>query len=355
MRVHKSNSRDEISSFHQPYRPLSKGLNTFQDSKKNERNMRQSQPSSMMENEEELTQIFFKFGDGRWSSPAIVPKTGSSHGIIRLPSARWPSLTRSLNDDENHGASMTGNGLSVGVKGPSKIKMDKGCSSSGCLDLSYRITAIEGLWGEFSRLLVIYPRFYVRNDSQHWFIEVKQTGTPDKSALQLKPGCSKPFYWTDLNIPELMCVRLLHKTGATRESCKHGWSGGFDISALGMIPLRIQTHSTPDKVMFTFSVVRVLVELRSGTGGTGLIVSLKDELESGEDALYRVENLSPFPVWISQDGTIGVNSGNGDMIPPNKKVAYGLYQPYRNEKMNSKKWIGIALIMLGVIFIGIGA
>lgn len=331
-----------ISSFHQPYCAMNKVSKAkFQGSRKTDPTVKNTQSVSAMQNEEDETKLFLKVGDSSWSSPAVIPSSGASHGIIRIPASRWPSLLKSTDIKDNNGAIITGNGLSVGVKGPSKIKLERGSLSSSCFDLSYRITAIEGLWGDYSRLLVIYPRFYVRNDSQSWHMEVKQSGTPDQSSLQLKPGYSKAFYWTDINSPELMCVRLSYQSESTNKSCLHGWSGGLDISALGMVPLRIekQMKNSISNQSSLFSVVRVSIELRSGTGGTGILVSLKDELDNGEDALYRIENLSPFPIWILQDRTNAINGGNGDLILPNKKVAYGLNQPYRTEKLGSNKSI----------------
>merc|ERR1719162_2624931 len=90
-----------------------------------------------------------------------------------------------------------------------------------------------------------------------------------------------------------------------------------------MIPLRIRgvsiginkdrrkhsTHSsTEEKALM--KVVRALIEIKSGTGSTGIIVSFKEELPNGEDSLYRIENHTPFPIWIAQDGVLANPSHN---------------------------------------------
>jgi hypothetical protein len=50
--------------------------------------------------------------------------------------------------------------------------------------------------------------------------------------------------------------------------------------------------------------IRALIEIRPGAGASGINISLKEEAAGGDGALYRIENGTPFPVWISQDGVL---------------------------------------------------
>ena len=54
------------------------------------------------------------------------------------------------------------------------------------------------------------------------------------------------------------------------------WSGGFDIKAV--------------------------VEIRPNS--LGVNVALEEEQLEGIGAMFRVENKSPFPIWIGQDGVL---------------------------------------------------
>mmetsp|Transcript_33968 Transcript_33968/g.79966 ORF Transcript_33968/g.79966 Transcript_33968/m.79966 type:complete len:934 (-) Transcript_33968:62-2863(-) len=95
--------------------------------------------------------------------------------------------------------------------------------------------------------------------------------------------------------------------------------------------------------------IRVLVEVRPGTGGHGINVSLRDEEPNGEGALFRIENLSPFPIWLSQDGVLAnptasfrhtgySNSiANGDYLSPSSKTTFALDVPYRQGKYAHRK------------------
>jgi hypothetical protein len=281
--------------------------------------------------------LFFKVGDGAWGEPAKIPSSGAAHGILRIPASRWQELRESQRDE----AVIIGNNLSLGLKGSSNVKFSKGSLSPRCYDISYRVNAMEGQWGELSRVLILYPRFFIRNESEKLYLDIKQAGAPDKTAMRLKPGSSRAFFWADSTLSELICVRPVRNMHVKNEECGHSWSGGFDISALGMIPLRIRSRAdsklTNSKVSSaSVKVIRSLVELRSGTGGTGILISLKEELGNGEDSLYRIENQCPFPLWISQDGIDDKPDNNGDIILPDEKIPYGLDQPYRETKRGGR-------------------
>ena len=347
----KDDSIDEaISSFHQPILDVKSGKKS-KDKKKpdNDPNAGLSFLDGAPESEDDGSlKVYFKVGDSTWSSPAIVPPSGAAHGVLRIPASRWPTLSKAASKAKmNSDHPTTANILPVGVKGRSKIEFNKGCLSSKYFDICYRVTTIEGQWGEHSRLLMLYPRFYIRNDSEEWHMDVKQAGASDRSAIRLKPGSSKPFYWTNAELPDLLCVRPAHRNNFSEEET-NCWSGGFDITSLGMVPLRIREdrRSMTDadkKRNSVVSVVRSLIELRSGTGGTGISVSIKEELTNGEDSLYRIENHSPFPLWIAQDGILtnpGGETGKQhepDVIGPNQRIAYGLDNPFRQGKYAGRK------------------
>ena len=342
---HDKNDRNEncstfpISSFYQPLLKFSdKSAKTSAQMDK-----RKDIEGSLLdlaaddENEQQM-RVFFKVGDGAWGAPAVIPLSGACHGVLRIPASRWPSLSRQSTGDRKDEVVITGNSRSVGLKGSSNVvKFSKGSLSPGRFDVSYRVNAMEGNWGEHSRILVLYPRFFIRNDSEKWYLDVKQYGASDKTAIRLKPGSSGAFFWADTSLPELLCVRPVRDLHVMNDHCIHLWSGGFDISALGMIPLRIRSNaelkwSYGTAPSSSVAVVRSLIELRSGTGGTGILVSLKEELDNGEDSLYRIENHCPFPIWISQNGIKERPDSNGDIVMPDKKICYGLDQPYRGIK-----------------------
>lgn len=284
----------------------------------------------------EQIKLCLRVDDGIWSSVVMIPSIGFAHGVMRLHSARWPTLSKALSTSKTNIDRATG----YGSKSESKVSFSPGSTSREVYDISYQVAAVEGQWGEHTRLFVIYPRFYLRNDSEEWYVEVKQLSASDKTAVRLKPGSSVPFYWTDILLPELITVRLIHKD-CLHEKSIFTWSGPFDISIIGMLPLRLRKRnlnkSRKNSHIPDVAVVRSQVQLRSGTGGTGLYVSFKEELASGEDSLYRLENHSPFPVWIVQDSHYNQIIQKGihdredlhfDVIMPGDRCAFGLDTPF---------------------------
>lgn len=275
--------------------------------------------------EDSSFKIYFKIGDGRWSDPAVIPSSGTTHGVVRVFASRWPGIKNisSPSEQENSGLTELPLIFNENSEYAFEAKIHRGCQSQVCYELSYHVSVIEGPWGELSRSLTLHPRFFVRNDSKS-AVYVKQIGSEDFSSIRVEGGDVFPFYWADTNLPELICVRPvsiklksrnLHHN--SRKKKFYRWSGGFDPCNLGMIPLRIRgvgigikkdrrkhsTYSSADGNPL-MKVVRALIEIRSGTGGTGIIVSFKEELPNGEDSLYRIENHTPFPIWIAQDGVL---------------------------------------------------
>lgn len=196
---------------------------------------------------------------------------------------------------------------------------------------------------------MVSPRFSVRNDSKQVSMEFKQAGTSDGSAIRLSPGEVAPFYWSDCRLPRLACLR---PTNANKDEQRcYKWSGGFDPHTLGMTALLIRrtTTASSSETVDTETLIRsirTLVELRPGTGGNGFNISFKEESEDGDGALFRVENSSPFNIWISQDGVLANPSAtvphttseqDGDLIQPGGKIAFGLEVPYRQGKYAHRK------------------
>lgn len=294
-------------------------------------------------NEEEQIKLCLRVDDGVWSSVAAIPSTGFTHGVMQLHSARWPTISKDLSTSKTNIDRATG----YGSKTELRVSFSPGSTSRKVYDVSYQVAAVEGQWGEHTRLFVVYPRFYLRNDSEEWYVEVKQLSSPDETAVRLQPGSSAPFYWTDILLPKLISVRLRHKD-CLHEKSMFMWSGPFDISILGMLPLRLrksnQKKVKKNRHIPDIAVVRSQVQLRSGTGGTGLCISFKEELASGENSLYRVENHSPFPVWIMQDSHYNQVSKNAnhnihdlhsDVIMPGESCAFGLDTPFL--QLNDRK------------------
>ena len=198
--------------------------------------------------------------------------------------------------------------------------------------------------------------------------DVKQVGAPDNTCIHVHSRASVPFYWADITLPKLICVRPIYINTRGNNSQHYQWSGGLDICHLGMIPIRIREegNNSEQKTLFEdrkserrerpfIRVIRSLIEIRSGTGGTGITVSFKEESVNGEDSLYRIENHSPFPLWIAQDGVLanphyekglfksedtnfrGQSESHGDLLAPNEKIAFGLDVPFRQGKYAGRR------------------
>ena len=142
-----------------------------------------------------------------------------------------------------------------------------------------------------------------------------------------------PFHWTDCRRPELVCVR---PAGRGDSPSIYNWSGGFDPLTIGAVPLRIKKqhsyHSASDNKPFTVRSIKMEADVRKKTGGTGINLSFEEENPSGDGALFRIENRSAFPVWISQDGMIAnpsagvkdISDLEGYLMKPNEKSCFAL-------------------------------
>ncbi|KAL7473779.1 hypothetical protein ACHAXS_014457 [Conticribra weissflogii] len=282
--------------------------------------------------------ISVKCMDGRWSSPAIIPPSGSSNGVIRMSSSRWPTLTTFIGRTRQKGTHLDVTNrkgqdvLNVGTVDP--IRFGMAPLEPTVFELCYQVTMLPGMWGELSRMLTITPRFLLKNESTWLDIVVKQVGSDENSRILIKRGEMVPFYWTDGNLPELVCAR------PNKDGFK--WSGGFDLCTLGMLPLRLRlVDSFNDDLIL--SSLRVNVEIQPGTGGVGTTISLRDEDPTGEGSLFRIENHSPFQVYFSQDGILADPSSSGtdsstacDVINPGYSTSYALDVPWRQGKYEDR-------------------
>jgi len=263
--------------------------------------------------------INVKYKDGKWSTPAIIPPSGRANGALRAESSRWPLVTKAVNEKRKGYRVVDNSGLSP--------------NDPTVFELIYQVTTLSGLWGELSRMVTITPRFLLKNESSWLDIDVKQVGAPDSSRLLLPRKATLPFYWFDGTLPELVCARPAGLTGFK-------WSGGFDLCTLGMLPLRVR-QSNGGRSNSKLKSMRCSVELQPGTAGTGTIVSIKDEDPDGEGSLFRIENHSPFQIFVSQDGVLANPSLSGkqsscDSIKPGESTSYALDVPWRQGKYEGR-------------------
>ena len=263
--------------------------------------------------------INVKYKDGKWSEPAIIPPSGRANGAIRAESSRWPLVTKAIKERRKNNRVIETSGISL--------------NDPSVFELIYQVSTLSGLWGELSRIVTITPRFLVKNESSWLDIDVKQVGAPDSSRLLLPKKSTLPFYWYDGALPELVCVRPAALSGFK-------WSGGFDLCTLGMLPLRVR-QSNESRHNSVLKSMRVSVELQPRTGGTGTIISIKDEDPDGEGSLFRIENHSPFQIFVSQDGVLANPSLSGkqsscDSIDPGESTSYALDVPWRQGKYEGR-------------------
>jgi len=268
--------------------------------------------------------LSFKCSDGQWSELTNIPPSGSAHGVVRSVASRWPIITKAswATTKELKERAASGSLSHDGDVVP--FRYGRGALSAEVFDLCYQVSELKGDWGEFTRILEVAPRFLVRNDSKSLTFEIKQAGTPDDFTSIILPGKVHTFYWTDFRLPELVSVR----PQSARNEYK--WSGGFDIGALGMIPLRIRPRGEPNSRQI--HSIRALIEIRPGAGASGINVSLLEEDTTGDGALYRIENSTPFPIWTAQDGvlanpsTVGLGKSSTVTAPKSSLVSAPISQ-----------------------------
>ena len=214
-------------------------------------------------------------------------------------------------------------------------------------ELCYAVAPLEGEFGELSRLMTVSSRFLVRNDSEVFTFEVKQVGTPDSTARVISPGESSPFHWSDRLLPALICVRPIIPSAG---QALHKWTGGFDPLTIGVTPLRVrsigslQESTGSDAAAFPkINSVKSEAAIRPRSGGAGINISFKEEDFFGKGCLFRIDNGSPFPLWVSQDGMLANPSSvsgwhvDGDMVKPGQQFPFALDVPFRQGKYKHRK------------------
>lgn len=247
--------------------------------------------------------------------------------MIRATKSRWPDAIRYVNDVD---ATM--------------------------FELCYSVSPLDGDWGLMARTMLVSSRFLLRNDSAAAAFEVKQTGSGDSTAVIVLPGQTAPFHWGDFRLPELVSVRPSVKS---QGRCIYKWSGGFDPLVIGHLPLRIrkvhgvvpETSHGKDSDQFRIKAIKMDVEIRSQTGGTGINISFQEEDVTGDGALFRIENLSTFPIWFCQDDVLAnplkgnMGEDEGDFVGPLKGAVFALDIPYKQGKYSHRKAASVSVLL----------
>ena len=94
--------------------------------------------------------IHVKQCDGKWSSPAIIPPSGNSNGVIRCFSSRWPQVTKAMKEQRRAGYSTwsSSDTSDEGNLGVAPLE-------PSVMELIYQVNVLDGLWGELSRMVTI--------------------------------------------------------------------------------------------------------------------------------------------------------------------------------------------------------
>lgn len=271
--------------------------------------------------EREEMQIAIQLDGGKFALTSKTPAQGTVYGAIRAAGARWPR---------------GGGGIDA-------------AATRSAYELCYSIMPLDGDWGAFTRLMLVTSRFLLRNESTRLAFEIKQTGTPDSSAIKINAGGATPFHWADFRLPELISVRPVVEIEG---QSIYRWSGGFDPLTIGAVPLRIRktqglssSASMHDSSAMRIRSLKMEAEIRPKTGKVGINISFQEEDEIGDRALFRIENTSTFPIWVSQDGILANplrdnnDSGetDGDLLLPSDRMSFALDVPFRQGKYPGRK------------------
>ena len=273
-------------------------------------------------------QVAVQVGGGKWSSTAVLPSQGTVYGVLRALKARWPEAPISKNEIGNPG-------------------MFQRC------ELCYTISPLDGDWGLLTRSMLVTSRFLLRNDSMLLVFEVKQAGADDSTSVKISPGETAPFHWGDFRLPELVSIRPVTNV---QGRCIYNWSGGFDPLTIGPVPIRTRVigdfkRQLRESEMSFIYAVKVDVEIRPKSGGTGINLSFKEENTTGDGALYRIENFSPFPIWVCQDDVlvnplcVGGDDDQGDYLGPSQSLAFALDVPYKQGKYSHRKAASMDILL----------
>jgi hypothetical protein len=117
----------------------------------------------------------------------------------------------------------------------------------------------------------------------------------------------------------------------------YGWSGGIDPLIIGSVPVKavvVQATAVPfvGQGQEPIRSIYVEIDIRPGSGGTGINISLKEESSEGHGSLFRIENTTPMPIWLVQDAKASATKhdapfGNGDCVDAMTQSVFGLTHP----------------------------
>ena len=195
--------KEENVMFYQPYLPPVNELVNQRDFD----NFQSFLGSSSQETIGMLPRIALKCGDGRWSSSILIPPRGISNGLLRVAAARWPQLCSAEAKKSDLAAKASGKPAfekSDDIQSESGFIYETACLNPTLYELCYQISTLGGTWGEYSRILTVSPRYMIRNDSDIFSMDVKQTGSSDDTVVRVGVGEVVPFYWSDYRLPELI-------------------------------------------------------------------------------------------------------------------------------------------------------
>lgn len=279
-----------VNAFHQP------------------RTLLDSYSDTQNRNEMSKIKVAFRADGGQWSLSSSIPRDGTVYGAVRVPSTRWPHISNS--------------------------------DTTSTYELCYTVSPLDGPWGVVSRVLVVTSRFLVRNLSKRLTFQIKQSGVSDSKAavLCIGPGETHPFHWASLHLPELISIRPAAKDETLST---YRWSGGFDPVTIGAVPIRVRLKDGCREEQHVSSI-QLEVEIRPKSGGTGINLSLTEEDVEAGRSLFRIENHSPFPIWLSQDGIIAQGGNNdetkeGDLLRPSDLMSFALDVPFRQGKYHNSR------------------
>lgn len=129
-----------------------------------------------------------------------------------------------------------------------------------------------------------------------------------------------PFHWRTNASDYRFCIRPVS------EMIDYKWSRGIDPLTIGNVPVKTTRRPLSRECTDEVRSINVEVDIRPGTGGTGINISIKEENSEGNGSLFRIENKTPMPIWIGQDNSANIFDA-ADCVPPSSQIAFGLTHP----------------------------
>jgi SHR-binding domain of vacuolar-sorting associated protein 13 len=276
---------------------------------------------------EHHVQLAIQVNGGRWSQISTIPRQGSYHGVVRVSKSRW---------------------LYPDGEAPNTDKT--------VYELCYDVSPLDGDWGLLTRSFLVTSRFVLRNESKVISFQVKQCGAEDDTSLIIQPGQVTPFHWGSYHLPELISVR---PSVTCKDRFAYKWSGGFNPLLIGHLPLRVRKLSSNEKIYSTdeersnapLLALKIEIEIRPQTGGTGINLTVQEEETSGQGSLFRIENLSTLPIWFCQDEVLANptrqidDTDYSDIVNPSDSIAFSLDIPFKKGKFSHRKAAGLTSLL----------